>query len=362
VVPASLLGVAQQPPDALREGVRLLTNSYTDAPPAPGRFPVVAFNHGYTSYPAQQTALFERLAANGYVVVSVGHPFETGGIVYPNGDVATISPRVLQDLGAMMTLPYLAVYSAPTLEEQLAAHRVFVKALRGMSMGRLAPVWRDDVYFVLDRLEDGAVPEPALSLAGIIDHDRRGYMGMSYGGYVAGMLAQGDLRAGAVVHLDGGIWTHELVDTELRAPFLTLGSDLWAPYRAAAEPPPGTPSALREPLGSRTPAAQDLAYERLAAAGLRPDGYRFVVPGIQHLGIADTVELFGTPAMRAILGEPEALARFTGIQNDLVQGFLDRHLKGVSNDFPRPALAAHPEVIVPDLSWLRERAVRATAA
>jgi hypothetical protein len=28
----------------------------------------------------------------------------------------------------------------------------------------------------------------------------------------------------------------------------------------------------------------------------------------------------------------------------------------VPSDFPAPALAAHPELIVQDLSWLRERA------
>jgi hypothetical protein len=361
IVPAALLGVAQQPTDALREGARLLTNSHSDAPPAPGRFPVVGFNHGYTSYPAQQTALFERLAANGYVVVSVGHPYESGGIVYPNGDAVTMSPRILADLAGMMTLPYFPAYAAPTLAEQLAAHRELVKGLRQMSMGRLPPVWRDDVYFVLDRLEDGAVPDAAAPVAGAIDHHRRGYMGMSFGAYIAGMLAQGDPKARAVVHLDGGCWTHELIDTDLRTPFLTIGSDLWAVQRAAPDLPPGISPIVREPLGPRTPAGQDLAYERLTRAGLRPDGYRFVVPGVYHLGIADTVELFGEPTMRAILGEPEAITRFTAIQNDLVQGFLDRHLKGKPSDFPKSALAAHPEVIVQDLSWLRERATAAAS-
>jgi hypothetical protein len=113
---------------------------------------------------------------------------------------------------------------------------------------------------------------------------------------------------------------------------------------------------VREPLGPRTPAAQDLAYERIARAGLRPDGYRFVVPGIRHSGVSDLPELAGGPALRAKLGSDAALATVTAIQNDLVGGFLDRHVKGVASDFPGPTLAAHPEVIVQDLGWLRERA------
>jgi hypothetical protein len=120
--------------------------------------------------------------------------------------------------------------------------------------------------------------------------------------------------------------------------------------------PPGMDPSVREPLGPRTPAAQDLAYERFARAGLRSDGYRFVVPGIRHGGVSDLPELAGAPSLRAALGTDAALATFTAIQNDLVGGFLDRHVRGGVSDFPARALAAHPEVIVQDLGWLRERA------
>jgi platelet-activating factor acetylhydrolase isoform II len=77
-VPVMSLQLLRQPPDALRNAVRLLTNAHVGAPPATGKFPVAVFNHGYLSYPAQHTALFEHLAANGYVVLSLGHPWESG--------------------------------------------------------------------------------------------------------------------------------------------------------------------------------------------------------------------------------------------------------------------------------------------
>src|SRR4051795_12452364 len=65
-VPVMSLQLLRQPPDALRNAARLLTNAWVGAPPAAGKFPVIGFNHGYLSYPAQHTALFEHLAANGY--------------------------------------------------------------------------------------------------------------------------------------------------------------------------------------------------------------------------------------------------------------------------------------------------------
>ena len=113
---------------------------------------------------------------------------------------------------------------------------------------------------------------------------------------------------------------------------------------------------VREPLSARTPAAADLAYERIALAGLRSDGYRFVVPGIRHSGVSDLPGLAGVPTLRAKLGTEAALAAFIAIQNDLVGGFLDRHVKGASSDFPASPVATHPELIVQDLSWLRARA------
>jgi predicted dienelactone hydrolase len=184
-VPAMSLALLRQPPNALRNAVGLPSNSFADAPPADGKFPVAVFNHGYLSYPAQHTALFEHLAANGYVVLSVGHPWESGGIVYPNGDVVVGSPRILEDMMRIgQALGAMAAYAAPTLGAQLDAFREYVKILRTTSAGRLAPVWRDDVYFVLDRLEDDSIPA-ASSVAAMIDHERRAYMGKSFGAYIA---------------------------------------------------------------------------------------------------------------------------------------------------------------------------------
>jgi platelet-activating factor acetylhydrolase isoform II len=356
VVPVTSLQLLRQPPDALRNAVRLLTNAWDEAPPATGKFPVAVFNHGYLSYPAQHTALFEYLAATGYVVLSVGHPWESGGIVYPNGDPVLGSPRILEDMMQIgQALGAMAAYAAPTLRAQLGALREYIRVLRTTSAGRLAPVWRDDVYFVLDRLEENAIPA-AIAVSSIIDHERRAYMGKSFGAYIAGMLAQGDPRARGVVHLDGGVWSYELVDSELRTPFLILSSDLWDDFRRMPELPPGMDPSVRQPVGPQTPTGSDLAYEFFTRAGLRPDGYRFLIPGIRHSGISDLPELAGVPALRRKLGTEAALTTFTGIQKDLVGGFLDRHVKSAPSDFPARAIATHPELIVQDLSWLRDRA------
>ena len=122
------------------------------------------------------------------------------------------------------------------------------------------------------------------------------------------------------------------------------------------ELPRGMDPSVRDPLGPQTPPGSDLAYELIARAGLRSDGYRFLVPGIRHSGVSDLPELSGVPALRGKLGTEAALATFTAVQNALVGGFLDRHVKEAASDYPSHVLAMHPDLIVQDLSWLRERA------
>lgn len=353
VLPGMLLPALQQPADALRGCSDLASNSYQDAEPVGGSFPVVGFNHGYTSYPAQQSTLFEHLAANGYVVVSVGHPYESGGLVFPDGDVITMSQKIMEDLmryaanAASMTVHY-----PPSLAEALDAVPGYLRELRTTSLGQLAPVWQADVRFVFDRLEGMNVPAAATGVAAVIDHGRRGYMGMSYGGYIAAMLAQDDHRALAAINLDGGYWTGELIDADLRTPFLMLNSD---PTAVMATMPEEF-SVYRGSFGPEAPTAGDLAYERLATAGLRDDIHRIMIPGIQHIGVSDFPEILGESTGAALLGESAITARLTAIQNDVVLGFLDRYVKGVGSNYPAGVLELHPGIFERDRNDIRRQA------
>jgi predicted dienelactone hydrolase len=353
VLPGTMLPVFQQPSDALRGCSTLASNGHEGVNPAPGPFPVVGFNHGYLSYPAQQTALFEHLAANGYVVLSVGHPYESGGLVYPNGDAVTMSPRILQDLGALITSTSGTVVSfGAHIADRLAATPEYLRRLRNSSLGQLAAVWQSDVYFVLDRLEEMAVPASVAGVAGVIDHTSRAYMGMSYGGYIAGMLAQGDRRAKAAVNLDGGSWTYELIDTDLRTPFLMLNSDPTAALSSISQ----QEGIYRGAWGPKGPTAGDLAYERLATAGTRDDIHRIMIPGIEHMGVTDLTEVFRAPTSAPLLGEPGIVSKFTGIQNDLVLGFFDRYVKDIDSDYPKGVLERYPELMIRDRDDIRRQA------
>lgn len=53
------------------------SHAHVDAPPAPGRHPVVIFNHGFASFTKQNVSTFQELASHGYVVISLAHPGES---------------------------------------------------------------------------------------------------------------------------------------------------------------------------------------------------------------------------------------------------------------------------------------------
>jgi hypothetical protein len=358
VLPAVVLKLLERPLDAFRGCAGLATNGHLGAGPAPGRFPIVAFNHGFVAYAAQNTALFEHLAANGYVVLTIGHPYETGGIVYPDGDSVSMSPRLLEDLKAQWILLGRGGLGE-SIPDRLQAAAEYVRASRHSSFGQLPAVWREDTYFVLDRLEALAVPADVRALAGAIDHQRRGYVGMSFGGYIAALLAQGDPRARAAVNLDGGSWTYELIDADVRTPFMMVNSDPTLAYkRIVAAGVPLPPGLYRGPLGPRTPTVGDIAYERVASAGARPDIHRITVPGVLHESWTDNPAIVGDTAMRQRLGDETALGSVIEIQGDLVLGFLDRYVKGERNGFPRSVIRRHPRLIVRDRFDIRPPASR----
>lgn len=61
------------------------TDCYKDAEFAAGTFPLLLFSHGYNSFVEANTILCSDIAANGYIVASVGHAYESVENDYDDG-------------------------------------------------------------------------------------------------------------------------------------------------------------------------------------------------------------------------------------------------------------------------------------
>jgi dienelactone hydrolase len=135
-----------------------------DAAPRPGSYPLIAFSHGFGGHRRQSTFLCTHLASHGYVVTAPDH---TGN---------TISD-IIQ---AVMTL-----HSGGQLPDPLRMVREFMAARPA------------DVRFIIDRALDGT----AGGLKPIIDADRLGMTGHSFGGWTTLAVVASEPRIKAALPL-----------------------------------------------------------------------------------------------------------------------------------------------------------------
>lgn len=79
-----------KPTDAIAKLLNTPSQSYLNAKPSSGEFPLVVFSHGYWSFLEQNQYLMEHLAQQGYIVASVGHNHQAAAMMQANGDMAFI--------------------------------------------------------------------------------------------------------------------------------------------------------------------------------------------------------------------------------------------------------------------------------
>lgn len=185
------------------------TNSLLDAPALPERRPVVLFAHGLCGARTDTTALNERLASLGFVVVAVGTTHEMPVVEFPDVRTATTAD------------PQFCLAGGDPFSPEGNA------VLERLQQTRVA-----DMRFVLDELaawHRGGNPDadgkqlPAM-LGRSLDLDRVGMVGHSFGGSTTAQTMLEDQRVKAGVNLDGliaGPVRHEGVDR----PYLVMGSD-----------------------------------------------------------------------------------------------------------------------------------------
>lgn len=191
-----------------------------DAAPLPGSYPLVMFSHGFGGHRRQSTFLCTHLASHGYVVASCDH---TGNTLL---DVAR---------AAMMAR------SGEPIADTDEAVREFITARPA------------DVSHAIDRLLGGV----ASDLQPLIDAERVGMMGHSFGGWTTLMVTARDKRIRAALPLapaGGSSWMPVDAlrsaldfawDREVPTLFLVADRDTLLPLDGMRELLTSTPSARK---------------------------------------------------------------------------------------------------------------------
>lgn len=266
-------------------GVRALggwrTSGRANVLPAAQAAPVVIFSHGFTGFVGQNTHLCERLAAAGYLVISVAYPGAAAAICAPDGAAQVMTAAQRRRLvGDEFVAAMVRLLRARSVAEEDTA---IAAAATVDTLARENTRWSAHLTAVLDALvpdEQRRVRVDATTAAilGAGDWSRVALMGMSFGGSTSANVAHVDERVRAAINLDGMQQGDALLRHDIRVPLLVMSS-----------------------AGSRLRSGRvvnDLHYERRRTAERRVR--RVLVEDAGHYAFTDLVA-FGTGRTRRLL-------------------------------------------------------------
>lgn len=308
-----------------------------------GGFPLVVLDHGFFLYPAQNTALAQALASDGYVVLALAHPGDSVDVALEDG---TVRETLLAPDAPALNAWRKAFHDAPDHATRTGLLDGYAKALAGSRLGDSQQVWRDDLLFAIDALQRGAVPDALRPLLAVTDVDRLAIVGMSFGGSTSATVCARRTTCRAAVSLDGLNFDPALFDAPVDRPLLLVHGD-WIAY----------------PMYDGTPVdpayhANDYAYERWVDVGTDPRIVRIRVPGSRHMAFSDLPLLMpgDDPVARYGNAQPQAMARGLAV---VVRAFVAEHLRDapttVASEIERAGFERHTPTQTRDWARTHER-------
>ena len=208
------------------------TNCYKDVPIASSKdkYPVIIFNHGYGGYTMQSTILCSDLASSGYIVVSVGHPYEASGVKYLDGKVIKMDKAIQKNLKSITSLEYFRkMFAASTKEyySDIKAMKISEYILKNNDdLANNVKIWAADSCFIADQLKTLNEGKPESIFHNKLKLDLGiGITGHSYGGATAAQTCLNDLRFVAGINIDGAT-CGDFAYKDIQKPFMLLGTHL----------------------------------------------------------------------------------------------------------------------------------------
>ena len=186
-----------------------------------GRFPLILFNYGYSSFLEANTYLLIELASHGYIVASVGHPYEGMVTTLDDGTVYKqakgLSSKVYSPF-LPSTIALLKLQKAKGTNEELwERFDAMQKKYNRFLMDRI-PEWELDTKAALKYLKE--------NYPGRIDLENGiGVTGHSFGGATAYALCEDEPETFTCgINIDGGLFgNHD--GKVITAPFLQMNCE-----------------------------------------------------------------------------------------------------------------------------------------
>ena len=267
-------------PEALMDragGVKC--NSWLNAVPANGKFPVIIYSHGHQSIKIANTSQAEEMASNGYIVVAMDHSYDAAltildedKIIYSRSKLPANDEEALQDSMIQRVKNQLKIRT-------------------------------EDVSFVIDELK--IMFEKDKRFSQVADFDNIGIFGHSFGGCTSIMSAYNDTRIDAVIGLDAYFLPlpKEIIKKDLNTPFVHLGQVSWGD-------------------------SDNYEVMRELGKSSNQEFYHFAIEGSKHNDYTDFSQF--TKLTRKFGSGKISPKSIRYIMNDVMLGFFDYHLKNRS--------------------------------
>ena len=191
------------PPFMIKHIQDVNSNSYMNASlkSATDPYPLVIFSHGLGGMRMQNTIQMEELASRGFIALAMDHPFDANLTVFNDGSRADYRSAIV---GEVTTEEFWNI-RLPQINTRVA-----------------------DVSYVLDHIKEIQMDND--DFWNMVDLERVGIMGHSFGGGTAIVASSRDTRLDACIALDGWLVPVEesIIKNGLNVPFLFMGQTYWS--------------------------------------------------------------------------------------------------------------------------------------
>ncbi len=268
------------------------TNAVRDAPIATAQapLPVVIYSPSWSGIKTDNTFQTEELASHGYVVFGLEHPCAAAMAVYPNGRViyGKWSPDFASSDAAMAKL-------LKSGAEQLALRT-------------------QDISFVLNQLPQ--IDRIDARFQGLLDVNKVGIFGHSFGGAAAAQACAIDRRLKAGMNMDGLLFG-KVAASGAPQPFMFMNADYPRPTQADLNSPNG-------PF-RRSKQTDAWSFQQREGWFKRYGGYDLTLLQSAHMTFSD----YPLRSRRENGGGKISADRSMKIINSYTVAFFDRHLRGI---------------------------------
>ena len=262
---------------------RVDTDSYLNLEPIEEEsFPIIIFSHGFEGFRAQNTTQIQELVSNGYIVFSLDHTYDAVLTIFPDGRKISAAQQ----------------YCYGCESEEF--YEVFTPQINT----RIA-----DMIFLINQIEkmkSGAIES---NLSNIMDVNKLGIFGHSFGGGTSLAVTIIDPRIKSCLSLDGWyVPIHpDVYNQGLSKPFLHLGQVAWD---------------------------EGINYEILDKIfELNEDiGYKLSLKGAHHYDFTDSPHLSRFSSTFKLSSDLES-EEILEVTNTTVVGFFDTHLKSKDSNW-----------------------------